>query len=173
MEISKMNKELEQKLIAKYPIILQDCKLSERESCMGRGFEHGDGWYNILEILLEVLMYPVNKLESDIATCDKYVKEQDNEWMITEKPFWTSEKLQIFRADLELAKQELPIFEQVKEKFGDLTIYFRNGDARSRALINFAEAMSERTCEFCGNVGHHRNDGWIKTLCHACEQKKS
>ena len=44
-----MKKELEEKLVRDYPEILQEYHLTPFESCMGRGFECGDGWYNLID----------------------------------------------------------------------------------------------------------------------------
>ena len=54
---------------------------------------------------------------------------------------------------------------QVKEKFGGLRFYYQGGNEYIRGLVDMAESMSETTCEECGDVGHKRGSGWIKTLC--------
>ena len=56
---------------------------------------------------------------------------------------------------------------QVKEKYGTLRIYLREGSTpEAEALIDAAEDLSEITCEDCGQPGrlcaHLR---WMKTLC--------
>jgi len=38
--------------------------------------------------------------------------------------------------------------------------------------IDMAEAMSYRTCEKCGQPGTERSDGWIRTLCDNCEERR-
>lgn len=58
------------------------------------------------------------------------------------------------------------VFEQVKEKFGMLTIYYRGGDDYIRGVLRMAEAMSQCTCEICGSPGYSNKKGWIKTLCN-------
>lgn len=67
------------------------------------------------------------------------------------------------------AKQNKPIppvvVTQVKEKFGTLRFYYDGGDDYISGLVSMAEAMSESTCEECGDVGSRRGSGWIKTLC--------
>ena len=60
---------------------------------------------------------------------------------------------------------EQVVFEQVKEKFGMLTIYYRGGDEYTKGVISMATAMSRCTCEVCGNPGYANKTGWIKTLC--------
>ena len=50
-----MNKELELKLVKKYPNILADYGGDKTKTCMHWGMECGDGWYNLLDDLLEKL----------------------------------------------------------------------------------------------------------------------
>ena len=57
------------------------------------------------------------------------------------------------------------VAEQVKEKFGTLRFYTSGGDRLIDGMIWFAESMSGRICETCGNSGKLRNSGWLVTLC--------
>jgi hypothetical protein len=52
-----MNKELELKLVEKYPNILFDYGGDMKKTCMHWGMECGDGWYDLLNDLLEKLDY--------------------------------------------------------------------------------------------------------------------
>ena len=52
-----MNKELELKLVEKYPNILCDYGGDMQKTCMHWGMECGDGWYDLLDGLLEKLDY--------------------------------------------------------------------------------------------------------------------
>lgn len=54
---------------------------------------------------------------------------------------------------------------QIKEKFGSLRFYYDGGDDYISGMVTLAESMSGVTCEDCGDVGVHRNGGWIRTLC--------
>ena len=55
---------------------------------------------------------------------------------------------------------------QVKEKFGELRIYYSGGDKRTDAYVTFAMAMSKQMCEECGAPAVTSNKkGWIKTVC--------
>lgn len=47
-----MNKELELKLVEKYPAILKDYGGDMQKTCMHWGMECGDGWYDLLDNLL-------------------------------------------------------------------------------------------------------------------------
>lgn len=52
-----MNKELELKLVEKYPTILKDYGGDKQKTCMHFGMECGDGWYDLLDDLLSKLDY--------------------------------------------------------------------------------------------------------------------
>jgi len=57
------------------------------------------------------------------------------------------------------------VAEQVKEKFGTLRFYVQGGDQLTTGMIWFAEGMSARICETCGQPGKRRGRGWIYTAC--------
>ena len=48
-----MNKDLEKKLVEKYPDALSDYGGDIRKTCMAWGFECGNGWFKILEEFCE------------------------------------------------------------------------------------------------------------------------
>ena len=60
---------------------------------------------------------------------------------------------------------------QVKEKIGGLRFYIEGGTGAVWKAIEEAEALSERTCEMCGEPGKLRGKGWVSTLCDACWAK--
>lgn len=66
---------------------------------------------------------------------------------------------------------------QVKEKFGDLRIYFhttgtgQGGYDRVDGFIDALTSMSQRICEACGAPGSKRDRSWVLTLCDACDKK--
>jgi hypothetical protein len=75
----------------------------------------------------------------------------------------------------EVANGAKPLqFLQIKEKFGGLRAYFKDGTERMSNLIRVAEQEAAKTCELCGEEGKLciRN-GWYKTLCppHAKENE--
>jgi len=57
-----------------------------------------------------------------------------------------------------------PIFHQIKAKNGILSIYETQSDDVIDALILFAEDMSQKTCEVCGNRGVLRTKN-MKIVC--------
>jgi len=91
---------------------------------------------------------------------------------------------------IQVDKRKVVFFEQVKEKFGQLRIYFtleNNGeeitqrDARDKlyktvsGIIIAAEYESEETCEICGEPGKSRTSShrWISTACDECWAKRT
>lgn len=66
--------------------------------------------------------------------------------------------------------------DQVKEKFGTLRYYytpsvdFDSPEGKTmEQLVRFAETISARTCETCGNPGEIRDSyAWAVTVCDAC-----
>lgn len=54
---------------------------------------------------------------------------------------------------------------QIKEKFGTLRFYYQGGNERIDGAVSFAEALSARTCDVCGNKGKLRGGNWLRTLC--------
>lgn len=128
-----MRQELEDKLVEKYPKIFSQMKW----------FEHGDGWYNIIDSLCACIQ---NECNHKIKTLKRENPEADEEEI---------EDLQTRAV-------------QVKEKFGGLRFYIGSGSPEIYGMIRMAEAMSFRTCEDCGNPGQTRPGGWIRTLCDLC-----
>ena len=61
-------------------------------------------------------------------------------------------------------------FTQVKEKFGELRIYYTSIDQHIDNLIAEAATFSRSVCENCGTSGALRKTryGWIKPLCSEC-----
>jgi hypothetical protein len=58
-------------------------------------------------------------------------------------------------------------FDQIKEKYGGLRVYFSGGDEYVEGLVSMAEAMSYKICDVCGNKGEPNKEGWISTRCEA------
>ena len=77
-----MKKELEDKLFEKYPKIFRQKDLPMNETCMCWGFECGDGWYNILDILCKQIQWHIDKnlkedeLEGNVQVEATQVKEK-------------------------------------------------------------------------------------------------
>ena len=61
-------------------------------------------------------------------------------------------------------------FVQIKEKFGLLRVYTRNGNMAIDTLIGYFEDKSGTVCEKCGSAENveTKGKGWIVTLCEKC-----
>lgn len=62
------------------------------------------------------------------------------------------------------------IFNQIKQKFGSLTIYAHSDDAYIRGLIRAAQIRSLRVCEQCGSTEdvYASSSGWLSRACSRC-----
>jgi len=139
-----MNDELDRQLCKKYPKIFRDRCASYLVTCMSFGFEHRDGWFNIIDALCANIQSHVNSKRFDFKD-------------LSDEEF--DEKYQTVAA-------------QVKEKFGSLRFYADNCDEHSRGAISMAESISARTCEKCGSPGKLRAGGWLVTLCDGCDAER-
>jgi len=130
-------------LYDKYPELFQNRHKSPMESCMSFGIECGFGWYEIIS-----------------SVCWMIKQHEDNERWQTE---WKQKEDPIYQSEYPPVK-----FDQIKEKYGGLRIYFSGGDEYVEGLVGMAEAMSYKICEVCGNKGESNKSGWISTLCENC-----
>ena len=173
-----MSPELDKQLCNKYPEIFRDRNKSPQETCMHWGFEVGDGWYELIDVLCEALTYTF--------TTSVEVDEEDGKRLGIEPSNWKGEDKSRY-----FFKVEPPqvVASQVKEKFGTLRFYYHleySEDNKSLVatkkypdletinkrysdyidgIVHFAEIASSRTCEVTGAEGSiHVRGGWYKTL---------
>jgi len=140
-----MDAELQSQLYEKYPDLFSNRNKSRMESCMCWGCEVGNGWYE----LLSSVCWRISQHEKNI---------EDRKRILADQP----EKI---KAELEY----IPVkFDQIKEKYGGLRIYFTGGDDYVDDIISMAEEYSYKVCEVCGNSGKPNKGGWISTLCDGC-----
>jgi len=141
-----MKEELDNLLCKKYPKIFKDRNAPMTETAMCWGFEHGDGWFNIIDHLCGNIQHHIDWKEE----CrEREVKRgQAGESGMPRTP-------------------HVPqvVATQVKEKFGTLRFYYDGGDEYIHGLVAMAESMSAVTCEVCGTPGQVRGGGWLRTLC--------
>lgn len=116
-------------------------------------FGVGAGWFNIIDALCGRMSHEVGQARYKLTYA---MENQGGKYAMT-----------IPDAEAALAKaiEDLPVIEQIKEKFGGLRFYVRNSTDEVGHYISFAEQMSYKTCEICGNPGERRSGNWIKTLC--------
>ena len=186
-----MKQELDEQLCQKYPKIFADRNKPMTVTAMCWGFEHSNGWYNILDRLCANIQHHIDwknkqrdysikmnkireagksgnvELFSDLMA-EEYGNKGFNESFIREQ----AERF--IREPLKEIEDEVPqvVAMQVKEKFGTLNFYYRGGDDYIRGLVDMAESMSAITCEVCGQPGERRSDGWIKTLCETHQKER-
>lgn len=67
-------------------------------------------------------------------------------------------------------------FDQVKEKYGELRIYWHIDSRNSKvyenisSLIDQAEIRSKDLCSVCGEPATHMSTGWVRPFCLKCAQ---
>jgi hypothetical protein len=154
-----MDQELQDKLFEKYPQLFSNRTKSPMESCMSWGCEVGNGWYE----LLSSLCWRISQHEKNIEDHKKYLARQNKDIQ------------QDFGTKIEGDEPEYyPVkFDQIKEKYGGLRVYFSGGDDYVEGVVGMAEEYSYKVCEVCGNSGKPNKGGWITTLCDSCRNKSN
>jgi len=56
-------------------------------------------------------------------------------------------------------------FRDVKEKYGDLSLFPNANSTRCEYACDFAEFLSRFICDVCGKWGRSREGGWVVTRC--------
>ena len=148
-----MKPELQDKLFDKYPQLFVNKDKSIMESCMGWGIDCDDGWYDILSSLC----WMIKQHEDNNLSQQEWKNKQNNDF---EKDLGVS----LIGKETEYPPVK---FDQIKEKFGGLRVYFSGGDEYIEGLVSMTEAISYKLCEVCGNKGEANKQGWISTLCQA------
>lgn len=180
-----MREELDKQLCEKYPKIFKNRHADPRATAMCWGFDHDDGWYNIIDMMCANIQNHIDRtrrdrhdaliynralsraIKGDFSTYDRLGKWQQK--CIDEDLLDPEPQLKIVP---EACSQV--VASQVKEKFGTLRFYYSGGDEYISGIEAMADSMSAVTCETCGAPGKPRKGGWIQTLCdtHAAEAGK-
>jgi hypothetical protein len=164
----KMRKELDEALCAKYPLIFKDRNADMRTTAMCWGFECGNGWYNIIDILCGLLTSDYRQAKSRYDNIKDKAGQPTYGFKDNGDPVGkivTQELIDEAKAKLDEETSKVPVAVQVKEKFGGLRFYVQAATDTHYKYITFAESMSYRTCEECGAPGKRYTDGWHTTLC--------
>ena len=138
-----MKQELQNQLFEKYPQLFANKDKSPRESLMCFGIEVGNGWYEILSNLC----WMIKQHEDNISSRKEYLSKNNPEKLVLAQEYFSVK------------------FDQIKEKYGGLRIYFSGGDNYVDGLVNMAEAISYHICEICGDKGEANKVGWISVRC--------
>lgn len=67
------------------------------------------------------------------------------------------------------------VWQQIKEKFGELRVAVRHHPPEVVACIKSAQAEASKTCEMCGDTETARmrtRDHWLQTLCDVCAEAR-
>lgn len=159
-----MREELDAKLVADYPELYRNRFGNMKETLMCWGFCVDDGWYQIIDTLSAALVGPHQRAKKDLEFWTNHLG----------KTVWGTRvgtQEDIDRAQKKFDETPCPVAVQVKEKFGTLRFYVDGATDVQYNYIEFAELMSSRTCEKCGQPGETYPIGWHQTLCekHADE----
>jgi hypothetical protein len=183
-----MKQELDELLCKKYPKMMVNRYKPMTETCMCWGFACGNGWFNILNQLMGNIQHHIDWKRKQRAMALKYNRalkraiNGDKAGLIryyTYGPTPTDYTYESVERDIKQAKfRDVPdivpqvTLDQVKEKFGTLRFYYTGGDDYISGMVSLAESMSGVTCEGCGNVGERSGEGWIRTICASCDEKR-
>jgi len=148
-----MHTEKQETLVSRYPEIFRDYNGDPQRTCMAWGIECGDGWFDLIDTICKAIQNQtehVNRL-------------------------WPHLKFGVVAA-------------QVKEKYGTLRFYneFIYADELGKhdrdrlekyinqvnGMISFAEFMSGRICEVCGQKGSLDDSSFPRCRCKECENKQ-
>jgi hypothetical protein len=160
-----MRKEFDELLCAKYPKIFRDRNAPMNQTCMCWGFDCGDGWFNIIDMLCANIQ---NRIDNAVDLRTWAIKWNEN---VNDPNFeWVAFVKREERSVPELVDQVVAV--QIKEKFGTLRFYYNGGDDVIDGMVRMAESMSAVTCEECGNPGTRTAGGWIRTLCETHKKEE-
>ena len=62
-------------------------------------------------------------------------------------------------------------WEQIKEKYGTLRLYYSGGGAHVDKWAAKYEELSEKTCIHCGKPAKYMSIGWISPWCEDCAKE--
>lgn len=176
-----MHDQLDKKLCEKYPRIFINRYEDMTLTAMCWGFEHGDGWYDILDALCRKIQTHIDwkQKQRNLALTynDAYKLAKNGDTTALTEYFSNGSKKngdwvkQMVERSLESGEREVPeecpqvIAAQVKEKFGTLRFYYDGGDEYVSGLVSMAEWASANICETCGERGKLRGQTWLYTAC--------
>jgi hypothetical protein len=143
-----MNKELQDKLFEKYPLIFQDKDKPMNETCMCWGITTGDGWYMLLDKLCSSLQWSTDRNSYPQVIADQ-VKEKFG-------------GLRFYYHTQETEKSKVFSDSEVGKRYPRTGEYFDG-------MIDFACSMSYNICELCGHPGVCNKSGWIRCRCEECK----
>lgn len=180
-----MDIELDTKLCSKYPKMFAERYADMKTTAMCWGFEHGNGWFNILDALCSNIQHHIdwsiknNASDLEFNQMVASMLAGDFTEFNKKSEMWSADyrkrmKEEFVEKGTRRVREIVPqvVVQQVKEKFGTLRFYYSGGDEVVRGMVSMAESMSARTCEECGSPGKQVGGGWITTLCQEHAEKR-
>lgn len=184
-----MRKELDELLCSRYPKLFRDRHAPMQQTCMCWGFDCGDGWFDVIDVLCSNIQSHIDWSRKNRANSLKY-----NRALRQAIAGNTTSLVRYFTFGLsgpnehthrsvseslnKLEFREVPeacpqvIVEQVKEKYGTLRFYFYGGDDNVIGMVRLAESMTSRICEVCGCPAKTESrGGWVSTRCDQHKDK--
>lgn len=144
------------------------------------GFEHGDGWFNIINNLCASIQHHIDWSRKSRASALRFnralmrwTEDMDDKGLVH---YFTDRRGILHEYSLNEAKEHprlrevitacpQVVVDQVKEKFGTLRFYYHGGDETVDGMVRMAENMSSVTCEMCGNKGKIYSGSWLLCRC--------
>lgn len=123
------------------------------KSRIGEHVGVGAGWHGLIETLCGSIYSHVAQARFGLKGAVDYPRNDNGVY------------LERCEREYKDAVENLPVITQIKEKFGTLSFYYNGGNERVDALVGFAESMSGKICEECGDKGSLDTAGWLKTHC--------
>lgn len=147
-------------LFKKYPLLFST---DNRHPIVEWGIECSPGWNQLLDCVFAELYSGVKEAEHSLEF-----------WKNVEPDVHTSReyldaKIKASEEHVVSEKQDLPIFVQIKQKWGTLRVYSSNNNDRTDGIIALAERLSSFICEQCGNSGKLQDTKWRRSLCESCK----
>jgi hypothetical protein len=166
-----MKAELQQKLIEKYSILFQDKDKSPMETLICWGICTGDGWYKILNDLFGYFYRTMDNeyyvpfkeeyvVEGNVETYGTYIKAPKIKLLQVKSKYAT---LRVYTS----VYDDEPPSEELQKKLQE-NAYERTLKSIHRKYdfaVDYAEYLSSKACEVCGEEGTQTNGYWVKTLC--------
>lgn len=164
-----MDSNLQQQLYDKYPLLFAQKDLDNTQTAMCWGIGCGNGWYDLIDTVCNEIQELIDEPLHTIELYQGFIKQNPN-----------GESVGAYQQLIAQAQEKvIPQVEivQVKEKWGSLRIYLNHYNPEINSILSFAENMSSKTCEKCGNKGYPASTSWIMSLCDPCrlaiaEQRK-
>ena len=157
-----MSPELANGLRARFPLVFKAQPAPRGFATPAVSLDIGDGWHNLLETACELLYGRYTQALS------RYSHLREREGLPAYRGTggaMTAVEVEKARLAAAAEAERVPCAIQVKEKFGSLRFYASEASPTQQAYIDFAEVLSAKTCEVCGEPGTLTGSRWLKATC--------